>query len=81
MDQAVSGRNDLPPRNACMLLAHLGRHMGRCLPDQFQVAQDGMLLQFVLFESTPVDTRAVRAHLFGKAQHVVEIEPPLAFRH
>ncbi len=48
MDQAVSGRHDLPPGNSRMLLAHLGRHMDRCFPDQFQIAQDSIVLQSVL---------------------------------
>ena len=81
MDQAVSRRNDLPPRNVCMLLAYLRWHLGRRLPDQFQVTQDGVVLQFFPIKSSPVDTHALRAHLFGKAQHVDDKETPLAVGH
>ena len=45
VDQSVARGDNEPPRNLRIGRTHCIRHMGRCLADQFQIAQGGIVVK------------------------------------
>ena len=78
VDQPVTSGDNEAPGNLRIGGTHCVRDMGRRLTDQFQVAQDGVVVKATGDETSLVEAVGIGDDLLGKANHVVKIKPPFA---